>query len=428
MIYPDKTVMVVANSIFVSLAERLARDFGKTYLCVPCAGSFPTPNHGLVGYGLKGVERVDDVFGPHFDSVDLFVFVDLYKSALQIHLEKLGKRVWGNRNAEELECHRALCKEEMVKAGLTVQPYAVVTGVDALRAHLKSHKDQHVKIDRWRGLTETFFAPTYEIVEGKIDKIAADLGGFKDTLNFICEDDLPDMVEVGVDTYTIDGQYPDATLFGIEAKDCGYVGQMVRWGEIPEPLRRWNEAFAPLFSRYGARGSISNEIRIDDRIDPVMVDATIRAPCPPSELWQELFTNLPEIMWEGAAGNLVEPVPAGRWGVEVIIKSDWAENNWQEVSYPTEYANQIKLFNAVEIDGRRYVVPQDDQMAEIGAVVGWGDTLEAAMEHAKAAGESIKGYGVKFEMGSIDKITDQIAELDKIGMSPFTLDKQAAKT
>ena len=91
----SKTVLVVANPIFLSLAERLSRDFGKTYVWVPYSGSFPTMNHGMVGYGLKDVERVDDIFGPHFDSVDLFVFVDLYKSQLQIHLENMGRRVWG---------------------------------------------------------------------------------------------------------------------------------------------------------------------------------------------------------------------------------------------------------------------------------------------------------------------------------------------
>lgn len=418
-----KTVLVVAGALFVSLAERLARDYGRVLLFVPFSGSFPDMNKGRVGYGLPGVELVDDVFGPHFEEVDLFVFADLYHAALQIQLEKMGKRVWGNRNAEELEIHRELCKREMEKMGLPVQPWSVVKGTDALREHLKTHENQHVKINRWRGVTETFFAPNYEIVEGKIDKLASDLGGFKDVLEFICEDDLPDKVEVGIDTYCIDGQYPAATLFGIEVKDCGYVGQMVAWDKIPEPLRRWNEQFAPLFARYGMRGSVSNETRIGDDHKPFMVDATIRAPCPPSELWQELFTNLSEIMWEGAAGVLVEPIPAGKWGVEVVLKSAWAEKNWQEASYPKEFENQIKLFNCVVIGGRRYVVPQDDEMTEIGAVVGWGDTMEEAMEHARKAGESIEGYGVKFSMGAADKAEEEIEELAKIGLSPFILDK-----
>ena len=60
-------------------------------------------------------------------------------------------------------------------------------------------------------------------------------------------------------------------------------------------------------------------------------------------------------------------------------------------------------------------------MAEIGAVVGWGDTLEAAMAHAKEAGESLEGYGIKFAMGSCDQAEEQIAELERIGVSPFQI-------
>lgn len=411
--------MVVSGPLFVSLAERLARDFAKVLLYIPFSGSFPTMSKGQVGYGLPGITLVDDVWGPHFESVDLFVFPDLYKAALQIQLEAMGKRVWGARNAEELEIYRELCKRKMEEYGLPVQPWKILKGMDALRGHLKASKDQHVKIDRWRGVTETFFSPSYDIVEPKLDEIQHSLGGFKDVLDFIVEDDLPDRVEVGLDTYCIDGEYPKLTLFGIEVKDCGYIGQMVNWSDIPEPLRRWNETFAPLLRQYGCRGSISNEIRIGKDLDPYMVDATIRAPCPPSELWQEMFTNLAEIMWEGAAGKLVEPIPAGKWGCEIILKSAWAENNWQAVSYPEEFANQIKLFNSVMIDGKRFVVPQDDDMPEIGAVVGWGDTMEEAMEHAKKAGEAIEGHGIKFAMGAAEQAKEQIEELEELGISPF---------
>ena len=158
-----------------------------------------------------------------------------------------------------------------------------------------------------------------------------------------------------------------------------------------------------------------------------MVDATIRAPSPPSELWQELFLNLSEIIWEGADGILVEPEPAAKWGVEIVIKSAWAMEHWQLVDYPPEFGNQIKLFNQVMIEGKRYVVPQNEEMQEIGAVVGWGDTLEDAMEHAKKAGEAIVGYGIKFEMGPIDSVNKSIEELAAIGMSPFTLEKQPVK-
>ena len=96
----SKSVLVVCNPLFVSLAERLGRDFGHVYLHVPFSGSFPTMNAGRVGYGLDNVELVDEPFGPHIKKTDLVVVPDLYHSQLQIHLEEMGLPVWGCRNAE----------------------------------------------------------------------------------------------------------------------------------------------------------------------------------------------------------------------------------------------------------------------------------------------------------------------------------------
>ena len=103
------------------------------------------------------------------------------------------------------------------------------------------------------------------------------------------------------------------------------------------------------------------------------------------EMWQqlldmqEIFGNYSEIIWNGAEGKVVDIDPAGKWGVEVILKSAWAENNWQPVTFPEKYENQIKLYNAVNVDGQWYSVTQNEEMQEVGAVVGWGNTLEEAM-------------------------------------------------
>ena len=423
----DKTALVTCSALFVSLAERLARDgFGRVLLHVPHAGSFPTMNHGLVGHGLPGVELVDGVFGEHFDEVDCFVFPDLGHAALEVQLETMGKRVWGARHGQDLELYREACKEEMTKRGLPVQPWRTLKGVEALRAHLKKHKDQHVKINRWRGVTESFFSPKYEIVESKLDGLAHDLGAFKEMMEFIVEDDLPDRVEVGIDTFCVDGEYPDRTLVGIEAKDVGYVGQVRRWEQIPEPLRRWNEKMAPIFEKCGYRGSMSNEIRIGEDLDPYMIDATLRMPSPPGELMQEIVGNFPELVWAGANGELVEPRMTAKWGVEVIIKSSWAESNHLPVIVPKEHEQFVKLYNSVMIDGRRYVVPQDEQMSEVGAVLGLGDTLEEAIEHATEVGESVEGYGIKFGLGPVDQVKEQIEKIEEIGVSPFKLDKKGS--
>ncbi len=346
---------------------------------------------------------------------------------LQIYLESLGKRVWGARNGEELETYREVCKKLMEEAGLPVQPWAKITGVKALREHLRGHADQHVKIDRWRGNFETFFAPSYDLVIPKIDEIAHTMGAFQEIAEFIVEDDLPDRVEIGLDCYCIDGAFPSKTLVGIEVKDLGYVAQFVDWATIPEPIRRWNDKMAPILRTYGYRGFLSTEVRVGEDHEPYMIDACCRAGSPPSELYQEFYKNFADIIWQGADGVMVDPEPAGKFGVQVVLRSDWAESNWQPVNVPKEYRNNVKLFNSVEVDGCFYVVPQDEQMKEIGSVVGWGDTLEAAIEMAKEVGESLSGYGIKFNMGPIDLAQKEMQALEDIGLSPFSIAKKPEK-
>lgn len=428
MKYPDQTALVITHGLFASQAARLARDFGRVLLYTPGgeAVSFPTMNHGLIGEGIPGVELVNSIFGPHFDEVDLFCFSDLYWNDVQLYLESIGKNVWGARKGEELELYRHLCKEEMERVGLPVQPWKYLVGVTALRAHLKAHENQYVKINRWRGNFETFKSISYDLSSVKLDEIAHQLGGFQETAEFVVEDELPDCVEIGTDTFCIDGRYPAGTLVGIEVKDLGYVGQFVAWDKIPEPLIRWNEKIGPTLAKYGYRGDVSNEIRIGKDLEPYMIDATCRSPSPPSELCQEFYTNWSEIRWEGAQGNVVDPIPAARFGVQVILKSAWAEKNWQPVEYPDKYARQIKLFNPVDIDGKHYVVPQDEELQEIGAVIGWGNTVEAAVVHMQEAAESIEGFGISRPMGAVEKAIEQMEEINALGLKVFTLENRTA--
>jgi len=424
--YSDKCVMVISHGLFAHVAERLTRDFGRVLLYIPWnSNSFPTSNVGELGYGVPGVERVDSIFGKHFEDVDLFVFADIYFSAEQVYLESIGKRVWGSRNGEELEIYRETCKEVMADLGLPLNPWKKVKGVKALREYLKANPCQYVKFDKWRGNFETFRSESYDLSEVKIDEIAHNMGAFQHVAEFICEDELPDCVEIGTDLFTIDGQLPSQTLLGIEVKDLGYVGEFKQWASIPEPVRRWNEAMSPIFAKYGYRGWLSNEIRITKDLEPYMIDATCRMPSPPGELCSEFYTNYADILWHGADGVLVDPEPAAKFGMEIIIKSDWAKENWQPVQYDEKFAKQIKLFNPMIIEGKRYVVPQDEDMAEIGAVVGFGDTLEAAQEHLMAAANSIEGFGIKVPKGTIDDAKEEMQKLADFGLPVFTLEKSS---
>jgi hypothetical protein len=419
--YSDKTVLLATHGLYAGIAERLARDFGRVLLHVPYnSHSFPGMDIGRVGEGLDGVEKVESIWGKHLNEIDLFVFPDLYFADEQCRLEEMGKNVWGGRQGEEIEVFREICKQQMEKLGLPVQKWKIVRGVSALREHLQAHQNQHVKIDKWRGQFETFFSENYDVSKVKIDEVELDAGIFAEDTDFIVEDDLPDCVESGIDTYCIDGMHPPATIVGIEVKDLGYVGQFQQWDKIPEPVRRWNEAMAEVFATYGYRGWLSNEIRIGRDLVPYMIDATCRKPCPPGELLQEFYVNYADILWHGAQGQLVAPVPRAQWGVEVLATSDFAEDRHQPVTYPKQFANQVKVFNPAVVDGLRAALPLD-HMCQCAAIVGWGNTLEAAIAHMGKAADAVKGHGIKIPRGSIDQATEAMEQLAEFGLPVFDL-------
>ena len=123
-------------------------------------------------------------------------------------------------------------------------------------------------------------------------------------------------------------------------------------------------------------------------------------PAPPGELYQTMVGNLAEIMWYGAEGILIEPEYVAKWGAEVLLISDWASDNWQQVSFPKSVRESVKLRKFCVIDGEYYVVPG---MAEIGAVIGMGDTAQEAIEEAKRVADLVDGYSIKKPTEALDK-------------------------
>ncbi len=268
----DKTVMVVDNGLFCEMAVRLARDFGKVYYFCPWVDAFPRMNKAMIGHGLEGIEVVDDIFGPHFDDISVFAFPDVYFGELQVWLESEGRLVWGARMGEEMELERDSMKELMKDIGLPVGPWSKVKGMDALREYLKANPKQYVKVNKWRGLMETFYAKDYKSVEPKLDEVEYNLGEFKKIIDFIVEKDLTDKVEIGVDGYTVDGKFPSKLLAGIEVKDRGYIGVFKDYSDLPKEMTDFDKAISPTLKNYGYRGFYSTEIRVGKDHVPYMID------------------------------------------------------------------------------------------------------------------------------------------------------------
>lgn len=416
--YETKCICVYDHKIFLPMAERLAKDFGRVLYYSPWKDSSPQKKNTLVGYGLEGVERINN-FWDYLPEMDCIAFPDILEGDLQLHLRDIGKQVWGSFKGEELEMDRIGAKELMKQLNLPVGEYEVVKGIDNLRKYLKSNKDTHVKIDIYRGDFESFFSPNYEYTELKLNDIEQSLGAIKNEVEFICEKDLPDRTELGYDGYCVDGQFPSKTMIGIEIKDCGYTASFKDYNKFPSQITDVNTALSDILKVYGYRNFFSTEVRIGKDKVGYPIDFTCRNGAPPSELMYMMYTNFSDIVWEGSQGNLIDPIPENKFGVELIMTSTWAETKWLPVQFPEKYKDNLKFKSSCIIDGQRYIIPQTVGLPEIGSIVTTGKTMEYAIGKAEEIADEVRAYYIEVPKQSLDKAKDEIEKLKSFGIDLF---------
>ena len=130
--------------------------------------------------------------------------------------------------------------------------------------------------------------------------------------------------------------------------------------------------------------------------------------------------------WSAWRASKAEPV--GKYGVEVLIHSTWADQHWQAVYVEPEVRPWVKLRNVCEVDGILYVAPQVVGLPEIGAVVAVDDSLLGAIKKVKKYCEGVTGYQIDFNLSRVADAVQVIADAEKQGIrfSDDPLPTQAA--
>jgi hypothetical protein len=311
---------------------------------------------------------------------------------------------------EEIENDREFAKTHMKSVGIPIGPHELVKGIDLLEDKLKTRKNVFVKAryGNMRGNFESFKVDSYPLIKSKLDEIRAALGVRGDETEFIIEDAIEDAVEIGYDGYCIDGQFPSLSCVGIEIKSNGYVGQMLTTAEQPDQTLFMNDQLAPWLKEKQYKNFFAVEARIDKKGNPWAIDPCCRAGRPPSELLQVLYTNLADIFWEGAGGVVVDPVPAGKWGAEIMIYCERAEKHELVLEYPEDVAPFVKLVNHSAIEGRHVVLPG---LSGVGAVVAVGETMEEAIKTCRERADQVKGYDIDMFPDALDQAQEEVEKL-----------------
>ncbi len=417
----DKTALVIDNGIYFEFARTMAKSFKKVYYFCEYRNAFPSIDLAAVGNDYVGghalhtfdglpLHRITDLWDV-VDEVDIAIFPDVGNGDLAEYLRRRGIPVFGSGRGEVLELGRIKAKAMLSEQGLPVHPYTTAIGTTALRAALADKGSCYIKISKYRGVFETFHHTSLDGSALWINDIEQRLGKLAEIVSFIIEEPLEAKVEIGTDSYTVDGKYPKQMIAGTEIKDLGYCGKVFAYDEQPAGTRTVDDGLAPIFKDLGYRGFYSTEIRETAEGAPHMVDFTARMPLPPGFLYALMYSNLAEIVWGAAHGELVEPVVAKKYGMMVMLNSPWYTSHMLHVSFPEEYREHVQLLLPVKIDGGYYCISQYD-MEEFGAVSVAGDSIEECMEKARKILATVEAHQFRWDEGVLDRAAEAFGMME----------------
>lgn len=412
----DVTCCVVDSGLFLPMALRLSEEYKRVLYWSPDQRAFPSVKQACIGDGFDSIERVRD-FWPMFDEVDLWVFPDVGQSSLQEFLVSRGKAVWGSRGGDILELSRERFMKVLAQTGLDVPDYEVMNGWTNLRTYLRDKEDVYIKISRYRGDMETTHWRSWREDEGWLNWLAVNFGSFKEMIRFLVFASIETDLEIGGDTYSIDGQWPDLMLNGIEAKDKSYFSAVTKRQDMPEQIQAVMEAFSPILAPYSYRNQWSMEVRVKDE-KAYFIDATCRGGMPSSGSQQLLWSNFPEIVWAGANGEMVQPEPAAKFSVECMITSKTGKDLWDDVEVDPELIPWVRLSSCAYVDGRYCFPPDEFHEGELGWLVALADTPTETVERVKALADLLPdGLDANVEM--LTAVIKEIEQAEKHDI-PFT--------
>ena len=433
--YKTKSVCVVDQRLFPEFAVKLAPHFGKVFYHSQWKSAFPSIRSRIVGYGLNGIERINHIWDRK-DDVDLWVFPDVCCGDDQLELESQGRRVFGSRFGDDFENYRSKSRERLKKLGVAIGPYEVIPGIAKLRAFLKENENWWVKTDIVRGDFETFHSPNYATIEPFLNWLENHLGAAGKVLDFLVEQGIDEedgspVIEAGYDGYCINGEWPTTSMVGIEVKNKGYVGMVQRFEDLPPAISDLNNRIAKDLRGYHYENFFSSELRItntkhslakgqpviDGKYVSFSIDPCCRAGSPPSEVYMNTYTNLPDIFWYGAEGVCIDAEFDDPWAGEVMLSSAFADKNWVNINFPEKLRDNVKLRNVCMIDGKYYAAPEHTGAPEIGAIVATGKSLDDVREKLKEIAKQVQAYNVEIPVEALDQAEEEFAKLAEMGIT-----------
>jgi len=371
--------------LFVGLARRLAESGARVYYATPIDRK-DAINEAIIGDGMQDLLCTDDLW--QFKAqIDTWVFPDIRWAGLQNDLREQGIAVWGSQRGMDLEQDRHFFLRKLAELGLDVPAHTEIQGLSNLKAFLKDKKDIWIKLSKWRGSWETTHWRSWQEDAQKLDEWAVKFQGIKEALRFICFPKIETDLEIGADTYCVDGQWPAFMLHGIERKNKAYMSTVTAREDMPKELTMVMEALSPYLREVGYRNQWSMENRVTAS-ENYFIDATCRGGLPSTPSFCKA-KNVAEIIYHGARGEMVEVDYGFKFSSECAMELEDTSDNWGTVVLKEEVKEALFAQQCCENNGQLWFPPSGAVSGHLGWLRAVGNTPTECCERMNALADEL---------------------------------------
>lgn len=249
--------------------------------------------------------------------------------------------------------------------------------------------------------------------------MAVIFGGAKEQVTFVVQDEIESDMELGYDGWTVDGKFPAKSFQGYEKKNELYLGSLLASKDLPKEITYINEKMAPILKKYQYRNWWATEIRVAKGV-PYFIDPTARHPGQTGEHQWETCSNLAEVIWLGAHGELINPIFEYNFAAEATLHYEGGSDNeaiaqeWKILDIPKSVKTWFKPYHYCIVDGIYNFLPSDKD--EVGVMLGVGNSIEEAIKHLKKNIDAMKELPVYAKLGGFKDLIESILEAKKHGI------------
>jgi hypothetical protein len=404
----ELNVVVVDFGSFISLAEKLSETCAQVSYHSSIEREFRSIDDAVIGYGIPKVHRIESFMEPDIVAeVDLYVFSDIGYAGEQRYLRSIGKPVWGSMGGDELERLRTKFVATVKKLGLPMVHSEKIRGLDALCEYLKDKTNVWVKVNEFRDNMETWHHQDWLHSQPMLRRLYIKFAVAPELVWFVVQDALDGATEIGYDGLSVDGWFPDSSYQGYEKKNELYLGARTDYDDLPEEVRAVNEAWSPVLKEYGYRNFFATEIRNLDGT-PYFIDPTMRMPGQTGEQLLETMDNLPEVIWRGAQGELIQPKWNADFAASATLNYKGDLEDVKVIRVPEEAKRWVKLCRYRQ-KGDEYHFPANKR-EDVGVVIGMADSIEDTI---KAVGENYQAIGDESLSVKLEGFTEILEDIQK---------------